>query len=295
LDSLSVDLNRDFLVDTVIILSPIPLEPIAENYNCELEKDPKRMLVEIIYNEGKSKIRNVYPNLISNVGGVLSKYNGIFKTKDGFKIVHQAGAKYSWQYTIEFSTANKDKITLSRIIKRCSYEGETRNLNYYFKNQSIEKINIPDTLRSNCDCDKYWTDLEKNITQKISSKSKVILSSDSTNVHVSDKDLFVIDDRELFVKFPGGEQGLKKFIIKNLKYPESAIRDSIEGIVHVKFLIDENGKVFNITIENGLSEDIDKESIRLVSIMPNWIWDKKLKRTERKVTQRILPLNFKLH
>jgi hypothetical protein len=161
MDSLAVDLNRDSFVDTVIILSPIPLEPIAENYDCDFEKDPKRLLVEIINNRGKSKIRNVYSNLISNVGGVLSHYNGIIKTKDGFKIVHQAGAKYSWLYTIEFSSATKDKLTLTSISKTCSYEGEEKNLNYYFKNQSIERINIPDTLQSNCDCDKYWLDLEK--------------------------------------------------------------------------------------------------------------------------------------
>lgn len=161
IDSLAVDLDRDSLVDNVIILSPIPLEPIAENYDCDFEKNPKRLLIEIINNRGKSKIRNVYPNLINNVGGVLSHYNGIFKTKDGFKIVHQAGAKYSWLYTIEFSTASKDKLTLTHISKTCLYKGKEKNLNYYFKNQSIEKINIPDTLQSNCDCDKYWLDLEK--------------------------------------------------------------------------------------------------------------------------------------
>lgn len=161
MDSLAVDLNRDSLVDTVIVLSPITLEPIAENYDCDFDKDPKRLLVEIINNRGKSKIRSVYPNLISNIGGVLSHYNGIFKTKDGFKIVHQAGTKYSWLYTIDFSTAKKDKLTLTHISKTCSYEGEGKDLNYYFKNQSIDKINISDTLQSNCGCDKYWLYLEK--------------------------------------------------------------------------------------------------------------------------------------
>lgn len=161
MDSLAIDIDCDLLVDTIIILSPISLEPIGENYDCNSEKDPQRLLVEIINDRGKSKIRNIFPNLISNVGGVLSHYNGIFKTKDGFKIVHQAGAKYSWLYTIEFSTANKYKLTLEHISKTCSYEGKEKNLNYYFIKQSIEKINIPDTLQSNCNCDKYWLDLEK--------------------------------------------------------------------------------------------------------------------------------------
>jgi hypothetical protein len=160
MDSLAVDLNRDSFMDTIIILSPIPLEPVYENYNCNFENQPKRLLIEIINDGGKSKIRNVYSDLVTDVGGVLSHYNGIFKTKDGFKIVHQSGAKYSWLYTVEFSTATKNKLTLIKISKNCSFEGEGRNLDYNFNNQTIERINIPDTLQSNCNCDKYWLELE---------------------------------------------------------------------------------------------------------------------------------------
>lgn len=160
IDSLPIDLNSDSVIDTIVILSPVPLEPIAEDYNCNFEKQPKRLLVEVINDKGKSKIRNIYKNLVTDVGGVLSHYNGIFKTKNGFRIVHQSGAKYSWTYTVEFSTATKNKLTLIKILKDCSYEEKERNLEYDFKNQSVEKINIPDTLQLNCNCDNYWLEME---------------------------------------------------------------------------------------------------------------------------------------
>ena len=160
-DSLAIDLNNDYFIDTVVIFSPVSLEPIAEDYNCNFQKQPKRILVEVINNNGSSKIRGIYSNILTDVGGVLSHYSGIFKTNDGFKIVHQAGAKYSWTYTIELSNSKNDKLSLVNISKVCSFEGNEIKQDYNFKALPIEEINMPDTLQLNCNCEKHWLELEK--------------------------------------------------------------------------------------------------------------------------------------
>jgi hypothetical protein len=158
-DSLALDLNNDSLIDTLVILSPLSLEPI--NFDCKIDSSPKRMLVEIINNNGRAKIRNIYTNLLSDVGGVLSHYNGMYITKGGFKIVHQAGARYSWSYSTEFSTADKNQLTLEKISKRCSFNGRDKSVDYYYNGLSLERINIIDTLKLQCNCDQLWKDLEK--------------------------------------------------------------------------------------------------------------------------------------
>lgn len=108
-----------------------------------------------------------------------------------------------------------------------------------------------------------------------------------------DSTLLIIDDTELFVDFPGGEKAMNKFINKNLTYPKAAITDKIEGLVYVNFTIDCSGEISNIKIVKGSNPYLDNEVIRLISIMPNWIWDKKIEMKNRKSVQRTLPINFK--
>lgn len=161
IDSLAIDLNNDYFIDTIVILSPFSLEPIAKDNIYEFEKQPKRLLVEVINNNGSSKIRGIYSNIVTDVGGVLSHYSGIFKTNEGFKIIHQAGAKYSWTYTIELSNSNRNNLSLIKISKICSFDGNEIKQDYNFISLPIEVINIPDTLQLNCNCEKHWLELEK--------------------------------------------------------------------------------------------------------------------------------------
>jgi hypothetical protein len=159
-DSLSVDLNNDSRLDTILILSPLSLEPIDDNCSYKFDTQPKRLLVEIISQGGTSKIRGIYSNLVSNVGGVLSHYNGLFKTDNGFKLVHEAGSKYSWSYTMEFSIKN-DNLALVKVLKKCSVNDKEKKISYSFGNTPLNSINLTDTLSHQCNCDSFWSELDK--------------------------------------------------------------------------------------------------------------------------------------
>lgn len=158
-DSLSIDLDNDSRMDTILILSPLSLEPIDNNCSYKFDDQPKRLLVEIISKSGISKIRGIYSNLVSDIGGVLSHYNGIFKTENGFKIVHEAGARYSWSYTMEFSVKNDD-LTLVKIFKKCTYNDKDKDISYSYDNMPLSKVNLPDTLSHQCNCDGFWSELD---------------------------------------------------------------------------------------------------------------------------------------
>lgn len=74
--------------------------------------------------------------------------------------------------------------------------------------------------------------------------------------------------------FPGGEDSLKSYLTKNLKYPEIAKENGVEGRVFISFVIDKKGYVTKPQIKKGISGPIgkacDDEAIRLVKNMPNW-------------------------
>ena len=163
-DSLAIDINRDSLVDTIVLFSPIWLED--PQYKGTLKLDPlKRVLVEVL-NTGKgSKIRNSYYHLISHIPGVLAKYAGMYPTKSGFEIQHQSGSRYSWTYTTELSTGYQDSLFLVKSEKICSFEGNDSKKVLLFDKKSVKEINIQDTINKNCNCDSIWKYMEKTIEE----------------------------------------------------------------------------------------------------------------------------------
>lgn len=73
--------------------------------------------------------------------------------------------------------------------------------------------------------------------------------------------------------FPGGHQGLKKYLSDNLVYPPSAKETGISGKVFLKFIVSDKGELSNVKIVRGMANcpECDKEAMRVVKGMPNWI------------------------
>jgi len=76
---------------------------------------------------------------------------------------------------------------------------------------------------------------------------------------------------EQSASFPGGTDALYKNIYGNFNYPQQDIDNGNQGMIYVKFVIEKDGSVSNVTILKGLNERLDKEAIRVVKELPNWI------------------------
>lgn len=71
--------------------------------------------------------------------------------------------------------------------------------------------------------------------------------------------------------FPGGTEEFMKYINKNLKYPELAQENGIEGLVVVRFIVTRVGDITDIELLRGIDPECDKEALRIVKHMPKWI------------------------
>ena len=89
-------------------------------------------------------------------------------------------------------------------------------------------------------------------------------SANSTN----DKPVFSV---EQMPQYPGGDEALLKFIKDNLKYPMLAAEKGIEGRVTIRFVVDRDGTVNDVTVIRGLDSLCDKEAVRVVKMMPTWM------------------------
>ena len=63
---------------------------------------------------------------------------------------------------------------------------------------------------------------------------------------------------------------MTEFIATNLKYPQQAVKDDVQGMVLVDFVINTEGKATDPKIVRSLSPECDAEVIRVVSLMPAW-------------------------
>lgn len=61
------------------------------------------------------------------------------------------------------------------------------------------------------------------------------------------------------------------FIYTNIKYPEQARKQGIEGTVVVKFVVDKNGKITTRELVRGIGGRTGEEVLRVVGEMPIWI------------------------
>ena len=99
---------------------------------------------------------------------------------------------------------------------------------------------------------------------------------------------------EQMPEFPGGFDALAKFLNDTLKYPLTAINDTIQGRVLTKFSIDKNGRVCNVITIKGVRKDLDFACIKAISLMPNWKRPKFMNLDDNMLIQFILPIKFLL-
>lgn len=67
--------------------------------------------------------------------------------------------------------------------------------------------------------------------------------------------------------YPGGPQAMRQFIRENLRYPQEALGQKIEGTVTLKYAIDHLGHVTEAKVVAGLGHGCDEEAVRLVKLL----------------------------
>ncbi|MBP5210447.1 MAG: TonB family protein [Bacteroidales bacterium] len=85
---------------------------------------------------------------------------------------------------------------------------------------------------------------------------------------------------------------LNTWVYKYLNYPQDAIREGIQGRIMVSFIIEKDGSVTNVKLENHLYDSLDDEVLRVVSVSPKWIPGEIDGKKVR--TRIVLPVEFRL-
>lgn len=66
--------------------------------------------------------------------------------------------------------------------------------------------------------------------------------------------------------FKGGIKAMKEFVKAQLKYPEEALKEKIEGSVHLRYTVNQKGNVIRVKVVSGIGHGCDEEARRIVKL-----------------------------
>ncbi|UYQ91568.1 M56 family metallopeptidase [Chitinophaga horti] len=91
--------------------------------------------------------------------------------------------------------------------------------------------------------------------------------------------------------FVGGDAELMKYLSRNIRYPQAALKANIEGTVYISFVVDDEGNITDAnTVGKARGGGLEEEALRVTKAMPKW---KPGKQNGQNVSVRFaLPIRF---
>ncbi|MDR2087569.1 MAG: TonB family protein [Dysgonamonadaceae bacterium] len=75
---------------------------------------------------------------------------------------------------------------------------------------------------------------------------------------------------EIMPQFKGGYTALIRFIYNTVEYPANALKQRIAGRVWCSFIVDKDGSISDVRLEQGVYSLLNEEALRVLRIMPAW-------------------------
>jgi len=97
---------------------------------------------------------------------------------------------------------------------------------------------------------------------------------------------------EVMPKFPGGDDAMMAFVRHHLVYPDYEKEIGVQGKAVIGFVVNEYGKVTNVHVIRGVSQGIDRESMRVISALPDFTPGMQGGRQVR--VNYVIPMDFRL-
>lgn len=106
------------------------------------------------------------------------------------------------------------------------------------------------------------------------------------------------EEQQIFVvvekmpEFPGGEDAMRRYLARNIRYPLIAQENGIQGRVICQFVVNADGKIVDVQVVRGVEASLDEEAVRVIKSMPAWTPGKQGGKSVR--VKYTLPIRFKL-
>lgn len=128
-------------------------------------------------------------------------------------------------------------------------------------------------------------DAKEEVVAPVSPEAKEA-PADST----AKEEVFMVTEQ--MPEYPGGMKELFKFLQDNLKYPEKAMKNNVQGRVIVQFVVEKDGTPTEFKVARSVDPDLDAEALRVMKTMSKW--KPGMQRGEVVRVKYTVPVSFKL-
>src|SRR5690606_27951494 len=86
----------------------------------------------------------------------------------------------------------------------------------------------------------------------------------------NDEEVLTFVEQE--AEFVGGVNAMIKYLAENIKYPDNAVKNNIQGKVYIRFIVDKAGNINTVKVIKGIPDcpECDAEAVRVIKGMPKW-------------------------
>jgi|GEM_PF-2741068 len=146
------------------------------------------------------------------------------------------------------------------------YRGITPSLN----NAAIQMVNkMPKWTPATIQGKRVTARVNLSVSFSLNKKYPFTKSAfDSIDHKRNDPGAFVIVEE--MPEFPGGIGPMMSFLSSNVKYPVEEQKKGITGMEIVSFVVNNTGKIEDITVVRSVGASFDEEAIRIIQKMPCW-------------------------
>lgn len=226
-------------------------------------------------------------------------FNALIEAKTNPKEFHLKINNYALAKCLNDETIADDNTKIIAELKKLIENDQIRNefyglVNYYYSSDKQLIIDVFQVSKSVKDSTIYIIDehsMNNTIIRMINTITYEIKYPNFNDKIDSTK--FKTEGaigEETMAQFPGGESGLMNYIRMQVSYPTFEFSEDISGKVLIRFSIEPNGSVANVTLLKNISHGIDHEGMRVIKMMPLW-----KPATKNNIPVRewyLLPINF---
>lgn len=245
---------------------------ISNNFNSSLIKLRLKMM---------TKIKSPQTAKLRYLAGILMVAALVFV----FACENKENTVVNDENTLELkSTSEKNPLVL--------IDGEMADMETMEK-LDVNTISSVDVLKGTDEAmvEKYG-DLAKNGVIMIALKKESAVAQKTSEVEIEDKWDDVFNIVEDMPEFPGGEEALRRYIARNVSYPDYAKKNGIQGKVYVSFVVEKDGSVGRSKVVRGVAPSLDAEALRVMKESPKWTPGKQ--RGQAVAVSYTVPINFAL-
>ena len=207
--------------------------------------------------------------------GLKEYKEGNYKLADS--LFSEAIQKYKWpEAYFNKASANIQLGNLKEYCINLKLAGDLGDKEYQAKYKS--RCTTSETIyrdSNNIFCNKeqasFYEITTKDPYSFILTYTKYVGDSEIFSMVINKRDTAIIKCEEMVLpEFKGGEEKMLKFLVDNVQYPSYSRSNNISGIIFAVFVVTDEGKITDITIQKGEMIDLSHEVIRVIRKMPEW-------------------------